>query len=91
MAEGCGPGVGHLCSLPLSAVLLPAACCLADVSWKALGVWAIDTSNPNSWASAETAILPRSAADAILLQETMLAGQTGEDRACRRGRVLGWS
>ena len=42
---------------------------LAESGWKSSGLWAIGTSNPNSWTSAEELILPRSAADALLLQE----------------------
>lgn len=63
---------------------------LRTSDWKAQGLWAIDTSNPNSWTSAERAILPASAADALLLQETKLLGQAGLGKAKSRGDHFGW-
>ena len=50
---------------------VPKFALLGDLNWKNQGLWAIDSSNPNSWTTAETAILPKSAADILLMQKTM--------------------
>ena len=48
-----------------------------DRWWKKQRLWAIVTSNPNSWTTAEEKVLPATAAGALLLQETKLCGPTG--------------
>ena len=37
--------------------------------WVKHGLWALETSNANSWKSLQTAILERSKADVVLAQE----------------------
>ena len=64
---------------------------LADNWWKMESLWAIVTSNPNSWTTAEGRVLPSTHADALLLQETKLSGDLGVAKVARRGRALGWN
>ena len=62
---------------------------LTDRTWRDRGLWTVDTSNPNSWASAENTVLVKSEADAILVQETKRYGDVGTLITAARG--LGWS
>ena len=64
---------------------------LHETWWKKQGLWAIDTANTNAWSTAADTILPRSGADALLLQESRRV-LTAEDMGpiTRRGRALGW-
>ena len=55
------------------------------------GCWAIDTSNSNSWKSAENSMLPKSAADVLLLQESKLSGPDAPSRIASRGKTFGWA
>jgi hypothetical protein len=60
--------------------------------WKDHGLWAIDSSNPNSWTSARKNILMRSAADATLIQETKRIIYPDDPTLLKRqGRSIGWS
>ena len=64
---------------------------LGDLGWKSRGMWLVVTSNPNSWTTAEARVLPATAADTLLLQETKLCGTAGVDKVSRRGRHFGWN
>jgi len=63
---------------------------IAESWWKQFGVWAIDTANSNSWASAEKAILRRSSADVVLGQETKLLAAPGAQVPFSQGKRAGW-
>ena len=39
-----------------------------DKWWRSLGLWAIDTANPNSWTTARQDVFPCSAADIFRVQ-----------------------
>ena len=60
--------------LPLQTDILvksiPPFACLTDAAWKKQGLWAILTTNPNSWDTAAFLLLPHATDDIILLQET---------------------
>ena len=64
---------------------------LADDWWKDQGLWAFDTANTNSWATATQSVLARSAADVLFLQETRIIGAAGTKKATKDARALGWS
>ncbi len=65
---------------------------LEDKWWKDKGIWAIDTSNAISWKSARSSVLPRSAADIVLVQETKRFVNEGDPTVLKRqGRSLGWN
>ena len=65
---------------------------LADLWWKPLGLWAFDTTNSNCWQSGATAVLSRSSADCVLMQETKKCIPPDDPSLiCRAGRRLGWS
>ena len=66
-------------------------CELADADWKDHGCWAIDTSNSNSWKSAENSVLHKAAADVLLLQESKLSGPDAPSRIASRGKTFGWA
>ena len=68
----------------------PSTTTLDAVDWRDHGCWAIDTSNPNSWTSAEAYVLSRSSADVAILQETRLGSPNARDFAYRAGRRRGW-
>ena len=40
---------------------------LTDVDWKQCGLWTVDTTNPNSWTSAEVTVMLKSSADVVLV------------------------
>ena len=54
-------------------------------------MWAIDTANANCWASAEAAVVRRSAADILLLQETKRFSGQGVASATVEARTNGWN
>ncbi len=59
----------------------------AEVDWRRAGYWAVDTVNPNSWKGA-MGYLERTAADAVLIQETRRLGaqvQSAEREAMHNG------
>ena len=43
-----------------------------DSAWRDRGLWAMDICNANSWRTAQTAYLPRSRADILLVPETKI-------------------
>ena len=63
---------------------------LADATWRQHGLWAIDTFNPNAWASAKDVML-HSPADILALQEV----RVHDEEQCRRleqaARPCGWT
>ncbi len=59
-----------------------------DASWKLAGYWAVDTVNPNSWKGA-MGYLERTAADAVLVQETRRHGSQVQS-AEREAMHVGW-
>ena len=59
--------------------------------WIPKGLWAIETSNGNSWDSLKQAMLGRSSADVILAQETKLFSDSALLSAQRQARSLGWN
>jgi len=63
---------------------------LIDVDWKECGLWAIDTSNPNSWTSAEVTVMLKSTADVILVQESKRYGKA-TPKMVMDARQIGWS
>ena len=79
--------------------LLPSQCAaikaghttLADKQHRSCGLWCIETSNPNSWTTAEDRILCRSAADYLLVQETKVFSLNGLAALKRSARDLGWN
>ena len=64
---------------------------LADSDWKSTGLWAIDTANTNCMDSAHAKVLPKSAADMVLLQETKVRTADDAAAAIRRLRKEGWN
>jgi len=42
---------------------------MADDQFKECGLWAVDSLNPNAWSTAHDRLLPRIAADFVLMQE----------------------
>ena len=58
--------------------------------WRKLGFWAIDTFNPNAWASAES-YLSVTSADAALLQETREVSKDKCKKLERGAWARGWS
>ena len=63
----------------------------SDRWWVPRGLWAIETSNANSWDSLKQAMLSRSSADIILAQETKLLTESAMLSAQRQARTLGWN
>ena len=63
---------------------------VADYSWRAAGLWAIDTANTNVWSTA-LQYLAVSAADVCLLQEHRLHGEDTLARAASAAKHKGWS
>jgi len=63
---------------------------LTDRSWKECKLWAVDTSNPNSWTSAENTVMLKSSADVILLQETKRYG-FATAKMVTAARNIGWN
>ena len=59
--------------------------------WVPKGLWAIETSNANSWESLKHAMLSRSMADVIIAQETKLLSEASLLSAQRQARKLGWN
>ena len=71
---------------------MPPHTTLANIWWEPLGLWAFDTTNPNSWQSGTTAVLSRSSADCVLMQKTKKHIPTDDPSwLSRAGRRLGWS
>ena len=64
---------------------------VGDKSWSASGLWAVDTANANCWASAEAAMVRRSTADILLLQETKRFTDRGIASATCEARSDGWN
>ena len=62
-----------------------------DRWWIPKGLWAIETSNANSWESLKHAMLSRSSADILLAQETKLLTDAALLSAQRQARSLGWN
>ena len=62
---------------------------VADFSWRANGLWAIDTANTNAWGTA-LQYLAVTAADVCLLQEHRLHGEEVINRATAAARHKGW-
>ena len=61
-------------------------------TWRSQGIWAIDTVNSSSFTSAEANVLPYSAADCMVLQETKrVLSHDDPDSLKRKVRRLGWS
>jgi hypothetical protein len=100
----CGarkPGVSRrrkaVANLPAQAQLDQQLCPeLGDVEveerwWVRHGLWALETSNANSWQSLQTAILERSRADALFAQEIKIFNASAIKGAENRPRKLGWS
>ena len=63
---------------------------LANDDWRKDKIWAIDTSNANAWSTAATAVLPRSVADIVLLQETRIHNKDALVRAANAATACGW-
>jgi hypothetical protein len=59
--------------------------------WVKQGLWAIETCNVNSWESGRSAMLSRSKADVVFLQETRLLNETTLHSAERQARKDGWN
>ena len=67
-------------------------CQASEIGWRpprGSGLWMIDSSNPNSWASGKRQTIKRTAADITVLQETKLRA-TRTERARRQAERLGW-
>ena len=61
---------------------------LGDDSHRALGLWAVDTVNPNAWPGAEE-VLDSSTADFIAIQETKVVTEEKQNKeAVAKGK--GW-
>lgn len=71
---------------------VPQQATLSDKWWKPLGLWAFDTVNPNSWRSGCGAVLAKSCADCVFMQETKRVISDDDPTALGRcARKLGWS
>jgi len=64
---------------------------IADACWKEAGLFAVDSANTNSFDTGETQILRRTAADALLLQETKRFGDHASEQISRAGRKVNWN
>lgn len=64
---------------------------LGDTDWKQAGLWAIDTVNSNSWTTAEASILPRTAADVLIVQETKRGGDEAVQLLKTQARRKAWN
>ena len=73
----------------LHAILHPDAACIGHRPDAALGLWIIDTSNPNSWSTALKRLLGSSAADVTLVQETKVRANAIAS-ATKKAFHLGW-
>ena len=62
---------------------------LAGVQLRETGIWTVDTVNPNCWDAALELVLPRSTADALLVQETKLLSSLRLDAALRAAQLAG--
>ncbi len=51
----------------------------------------MDTANGNSWKMVEKAVVARSAAEVLLLQEPKFPGEKGRSKPAARGAKLGWN
>ena len=54
-----------------------------------VGLWSIDTTNPNAWSTGKRQILARTSADVVLMQETKQR-ENKTDTAKRQADRLGW-
>jgi len=59
--------------------------------WQSRGLFAVDSSNANSWETAKSHILAVSAADVVLAQEVRMVGDAGVSAVKTSGRALGWN
>jgi len=64
---------------------------IAERWWPQLGLWAVDSSNGNSWKSTCAAILKRSVADVLGTQETGVASVDKLAAASNEARAMGWN
>ena len=70
----------------MGGVAFPAVSTLASSWWKSHGLWAIDTTNPNSFDAGRRKVLRRSKANVVLLQEAKLKTKEEIDAAKRAAR-----
>ena len=66
-------------------------CQARDKAHRKLGLWAIDTTNGNSWASLVSAMVSRSSADILMGQETKLFTVNGLRAAAGEARRNEWN
>ena len=71
-------------------------CCLEvgsilDKWWRELGMWAVETGNPNSWKSGCDSALKRSNSDVLAVQEVRISSLERLDAASNEARRLGWN
>ena len=64
---------------------------LGDTQWRQAGLWALDSSNANSWASPERCVLPKSQADFLTVHETKRVGPAGAAGVVSSARAAGWN
>jgi len=62
-----------------------------DTLWRQAGLWALDSSSANLWASVERCVLPKSRADFLTVQETKRVGYAGAAGVVRAARAAGWN
>ena len=63
---------------------------LADTWWRDIGLWGMDTLNPNSWESGKR-VISRSAADYTMLQELKVHGEAKLKSAHNAAKAIGWN
>ena len=59
--------------------------------WVQRGLWALETCNVNSWESGKSAVLAKSKADVVFLQETRLFSDAAVLCAQRQAKKAGWN
>ena len=64
---------------------------IEDASWREMGLWAFDTANANSWLTGLNAVLKRSTADAVLMQESKIHSEAKLESARKDARKCGWN
>ena len=72
------------------------SCCpetgsIKDRWWRELGMWAVETGNPNSWRSGCEKMLRASSADVVALQEARISNPERLEAASNEARRLGWN
>ena len=81
----------HFVDSTVSDDLCPISGVVEERWWPKLGLWAVEIANGNCWDSVEAAMVKRSSADILMLQETKRYSDPGIASATAQAREDGWN